>query len=105
MPGALDSELEQAHSHVVGWLAGIEAEELFCDELLARTGHDIQAARSIATLIVRGVSDIDSYIDRARIETRALLTVHAASVLAIAAALIEHRTISGDMIDRIIREV
>jgi hypothetical protein len=105
MPGALDSELEEAHNHVIGWLAGIEAERLFCDDLLAHTGHDIQAARAVAALIVREVSDIDSYIDRARTETRALLTAHAASVLAIAAALVEHRTISGDMIDRIIREV
>ena len=37
MPGALDSELKEAHSHVAGWLAGIEAKRLFCDELLART--------------------------------------------------------------------
>jgi hypothetical protein len=54
MPGALDTELEQAHSHVVGWLAGVVAEELFCSgPPLARTGHDIQAARAIAALIVR----------------------------------------------------
>jgi hypothetical protein len=105
MPGALDSELEQAHSHVVASLAGIEAERLFCDELLAHTGHDIQAARAVAALIVREVSDIDSYIDRARTETRALLIDQTACVLAVADALVEHRTISGDMIDRIIREV
>jgi hypothetical protein len=106
MPGALDSELEQAHSHVVAWLAGIVAEELFCSEPpLAATAHDLQAARAVAAPIVREVSDIDSYIDVARAETRALLTDHAADVLAVADALVEHRTISGDMIDRIIREV
>jgi ATP-dependent Zn protease len=105
MPGALDSELEQAHSHVVGWLAGIEAERLFCDELLARNGHDTAAARAVAGLITREVSDIDSYIDRARTETRALLIDQTTAVLAVADALVEHRTISGDMIDRIIREV
>jgi ATP-dependent Zn protease len=105
MLGVLDEELEQTHSHVVGWLAGIEAEKLFCDELLPNTGHDIQTARAVAALIVREVSDIDSYIDAARTETRALLTDHATAVLAVADALVEHRTISGDMIDRIIREV
>jgi hypothetical protein len=105
MPGALDSELEEAHSHVVGWLAGIEAERLFCDELLPNTAHDIQAARAVAALIVREVSDIDGYIDRARTETRARLVDQTAAVLAVADALVEHRTINGDMIDRIIREV
>jgi hypothetical protein len=102
MPGALDSELEQAHSHVVASLAGIEAERLFCDELLAHTGHDLQAARAVAALIVREVSDVDSYINRARIETRALLTAHAASVLAIADALVERRTLSRSQIYRVI---
>jgi ATP-dependent Zn protease len=83
-------------------LAGIEAERLFCGELLARTAHDIQAARAIAALIVRSVSDIDSYIDLARTETRGLLTVHAAAVLVIADALVEHRTISGEQIAELI---
>jgi hypothetical protein len=106
MVGALHSEIEQAHCHCIEFLAGVVAEELFCSEPpLARTGHDIQAARAIAALITREISDIDSYIDRARSETRALLIDQAAAVLAVANALVMHRTISGDMIDRIIREV
>jgi hypothetical protein len=103
MPGALDSELEEAHSHVIAWLAGVAAEEIFCSEPpLARTGHDIAAARAVAALIVREVSDIDSYIDRARTETRALLIDQAASVLAVANALIEFRTIDGEQIATLI---
>jgi hypothetical protein len=103
MPGGLDEELEQAHSHVVGWLAGIEAERLFCDELLSRTGHDLEAARAVAALIVRQIADVDAYIEFARNETRALLSTHAAAVLAIAAALVEHRTINRFQIEEIMR--
>jgi hypothetical protein len=103
MPGVLDEELEQAHSHVVEWLAGIEAERLYCDELLPNTGHDIDAARAVAALIVREVSDIDGYIDLARVETRALLLNDAAAVLAIAGALIRHRTIDRSQITSIMK--
>jgi hypothetical protein len=118
MPGVLDTELEQAHSHVIEFLAGITAEELFCSEPpLANTAHDILAARSVAALIVRPSlaiitsdtqntaareSDIDRYIDLARDETLALLLTHTASVLAVAGALVEHRTIDGEQIDSII---
>jgi hypothetical protein len=102
MSGALTSEIQEAHFHVCQWLAGIEAERLFCNELLPNTAHDILAARAVAGLIVRDVSDVDAYIDFARSETRALLCNHAASVLAIAAALVERRTIVGNEIDGII---
>jgi hypothetical protein len=104
MAGALADELEQAHCHCIEYLAGTIAEELFCGELLPNTQHDLDAARAVAGLIVREIADIDSYIDLARTETRALLSTHTASVLAIAHALVEHRTIGGDMIERIIRE-
>jgi hypothetical protein len=103
MPGALHSEIEQAHCHCIEFLAGIEAERLFCDELLARTGHDILAARAIAALITREVGDVDAYIEFARAETRALLSTHAGAVLAVAAALVEHRTINRSQIAEIMR--
>jgi hypothetical protein len=103
MAGALHSELERAHFHCIEYLAGITAEELFCDELLPNTQHDLDAARAVAGLIVRGDdSAVESYIDLVRAETRALLSTHAASVLAIADALVEHRTISGDRISEIV---
>src|SRR5665647_1419324 len=76
MPGVIDTELEQAHSHIIAWLAGIEAEELFCNELLPYTEHDLRAARAVAELIVRDVSDVDSYINFARTETRAMLSAY-----------------------------
>ena len=104
MPGMIDTELEQAHSHVVAWLAGVEAEELFCNELLPNTGHDLRAARAVAELIVRDVSDVAAYINFARTETRALLTKFAGAVIAIASALVEHRTINRFQIESIVKE-
>jgi hypothetical protein len=104
MPGALHSELEEAHAHVCAWLAGVTAEELFCGELLPGTTHDLNSARAVATLIVREIADSDAYIDLARAETRALLLDHAAAVLAIAAALIRHRTINRSQIAEIMKQ-
>jgi hypothetical protein len=104
MPGMIDTELEQAHSHVIAWLAGVEAEKLFCDaSLLPNTGHDLAAARAVAALIVRDVADVDSYIEFGRGETRALLTKFASAVIAIANALVEHRTLNSSQIESIVR--
>jgi hypothetical protein len=106
MPGAIDTEMEQAHCHVIEWLAGVEAETLFCDELLPNTEHDLRAARAVAELIVRDVSgDVDSYISFARTETRAMLSAYAGAVIAIADALVEHRTLNRFEIESIIKEV
>ena len=105
MPGAIDVEREQAHCHIIEWLAGVEAEKLFCDaSLLPNTEHDLRAARAVAELIVRDVSDVDSYIEFGRGETRALLTKFAGAVIAIASALVEHRTINRFQIESIIKE-
>jgi hypothetical protein len=103
MSGALADELEQAHCHCIEYLAGITAEELFCDgELLPNTGHDLEAATAIAELICRSPSSIDAYLAFARVEATGLLTVHGAAVLAVAAALVKRRTLSGTEIDSII---
>jgi ATP-dependent Zn protease len=104
MPGALDTELEQAHCHCIEFLAGVTAEELFCGgEMLPNTGHDLDAARAVAALICREVADVDAYITLAKAQTRKLLTDHASTVVAIADALIRHRTIDRSQIDTIMR--
>jgi hypothetical protein len=102
MAGALDSEIDEAHGHVIQHLAGIEAERLFYGETLPNTAHDIKAARDVAALIVREGS-VDAYIEFCRRETRALLLNHAAAVLAIADALIRHRTINRIQIASIMK--
>ena len=105
MPGAIDTEMEQAHCHVIEWLAGVEAEKLFCDaSLLPNTEHDLRAARAVAELIVRDVSDVAAYINFARTETRAMLSTYAGGVIAIADALVEHRTLNRFQIAAIIKD-
>ena len=104
MPGAIDTEMEQAHCHVIEWLAGVAAEELFCNELLSNTEHDLRAARAVAELIVRDVSDVAAYINFARTETRAMLSTYAGGVIAIANALVEHRTLNRFQIAAIIKD-
>jgi hypothetical protein len=104
MPGAIDVEMEQAHCLVVAWLAGVEAETLFCDALLPNTEHDLRAARAVASLIVREVSDVAAYINFARTETRAMLSTYAGGVIAIADALVEHRTLNRFQIAAIIKD-
>jgi hypothetical protein len=95
-------ELLQAHHQVISLLAGIEAERLLIGELLPNTEHDLREATCIAALIVRSPASIAAYLEFCRIETIALLTDHADTVLAIAGALVEHRTINAEQIGKIL---
>jgi hypothetical protein len=49
----------------------------FASDLARKNETTRRIARAVAGLIVREVSDIDSYIDLVRYETRTLLTTHA----------------------------
>jgi hypothetical protein len=104
MAGALHSELEEAHAHVCMWLAGTIAEDTCGGELLPNTGHDLDAARAVAGLIVREIADIDAYVTFARQQTRELLSAYAGSVIGIADALLEFRTINRAQIAEIMEQ-
>jgi hypothetical protein len=104
-PGIIDTEMEQAHACVIQWLAGVEAERLFCAAPLpSNINHDLAAARAAAALIVRGTTDVDHYLSFARAETRAMLSTYADGVIAIANALIKHRTLNYFQIESIVKE-
>jgi hypothetical protein len=96
-------ELQRAHHHVLALLAGIEAERLFNGTTLPNTEHDLTEATAIARLICRSPASVDAYLEFARVEVVALLSDHRAVVLAVADALVKHRTINGEQIDGIIR--
>jgi hypothetical protein len=98
------AELQRAGHQVISLLAGPIAEDLFCGARLAGTEHDGIEARAIAGLICRSPTSVDAYLDFARAEASALLADHAASVLAIADALIRYHTIDAAQIDQIIVE-
>jgi ATP-dependent Zn protease len=69
---------------------------------MAGTGHDIDEAASIARLMCRSPASVNTHIEFAKTEARALLANRAAAVLAVANALAERRTLSGTEIDRIV---
>jgi ATP-dependent Zn protease len=46
---------------------------------------------------------VDSYIIFARTETRAILSTYASAVIAIANALVEHRTLNSSQIESIVK--
>ena len=108
MPGIGDDrsgiavELQRAHNHVLELLAGVEAERLFVGAMLPGTAHDLEEATAIAQLICRSPASVDAYLAFARAEVAALLTDHRVVVLAVAAALVRRRTLSGTEIDSII---
>jgi hypothetical protein len=95
-------ELLRAHHHVIELLAGVEAERLFSVTMLPGTAHDLEEATAIARLICRSPASVDAYLAFARAEVAALLTDHRVVVLAVAAALVRRRTLSGTEIDSII---
>ena len=41
-----DSEIERAHCHVVEWLAGTEAEKLFCETIPANSEREVESRRA-----------------------------------------------------------
>jgi hypothetical protein len=95
-------ELQNAGYSVISLLAGPIAEDLFCEARLPNTEHDEIEARAIAGLICRSATSVDAYIEFAKVEAVALLTDHADMVLAIAAALVAHRTLNADQIGKLL---
>jgi hypothetical protein len=108
MPGIGDDrsdiavELLRAHHHVLELLAGREAERIVVGTMLPRTEHDLEEATAIAGLICRSPASVGAYLAFAKAEVVALLHGHRAAVLAIADALIKHRSIDGSEIARLI---
>jgi len=72
-------------------------------ETMAGTGHDLEEARTIGSLLCRSLGSVDSYMEFARIEAAGLIADNARAVRAVAAALVEYRTLTGGEISRIIR--
>ena len=96
-------ELLQTHHQVIAILAGIEAEKMIIGTAMENTGHDLDEAASISALICRSPSpaSIDAYLEYAKQEAAGLLAANASAVVAVAAALTKHRTLSGADIDSI----
>jgi hypothetical protein len=97
------------HAHVRGrcvdLLSGSEGERLLCADgppWLALS--DITQARNLASIICSSNEAIKLYLDFCRAEAAALVAKHSASIRAVAAALIEHRTLTGGEIVAVVAE-
>jgi hypothetical protein len=95
--------LAHVHVRVVDLCAGTAAETLLhpdCEPWMAQS--DIRQARLLASLICSSEPAIDAYLLFGLAEGKALIVQHRAAVLAIANALMVHRTLDAIMIDDII---
>jgi hypothetical protein len=109
MPGPGEPRIDAAeiYAHVfvrvIDLCAGTAAETLLhpdCEPWVAHS--DIRQARALASLICSSESAIDAYLIFALAEAKALINQHRAAVLAIARALMIHRTLDAVIIHEII---
>ena len=94
-----------AHVHVRGvdLMAWTAAELLLHTEGPPWHAHSaIRQARSLASIICSSEAAIDAYLKFAAEEAKAIIVQHRAAVLAVAEALIIHRTLNSTQIDNII---
>ena len=81
--------------------AGSEAEKLHCGDAWAAT-DDRKQEQHLAALIFSTPQSAEAFIAACALEARAILSRHAHVIEALAAALLEHRTLDGAQIDETI---
>jgi ApbE superfamily uncharacterized protein (UPF0280 family) len=101
------TDAAEIHAHVRGrcvdLLSGSEGERLLCaDGPPWHAGSDLIQARRLASIICSTAETVELFLSFCRGEAASLVAKHAASIKAVAAALIEHRTLSGDQIAAVV---
>jgi hypothetical protein len=95
----------QVRGRCVDLLSGSEGERLLCaDGPPWHAESDLTQARNLASIICSSPSAIELYLDFCRAEAASLVAKHSASIRAVATALIEHRTLTGDQIVAVVAE-
>jgi hypothetical protein len=89
---------KHVHTRVIELTAGSEAEKLEFGDAWAAT-DDRKQEQQLAALIFSTREAADTFIAACRAEARAILRRHADVLEALAAALLEHRTLDGTQID------
>jgi hypothetical protein len=90
-------------SRVTDLRAGTASESVLYPDAEPWPAHsDIAQARSLASIICTSEFSIDAFLQLGLAEAKSLIEQHRPAVLAIAEALIIHRTLDGAMIDTII---
>jgi hypothetical protein len=92
---------QHVHTRVIELTAGSEAEKLEFGDAWAAT-DDRHQEQQLAALIFSTREAADTFIKACRAEARAILRRHADVLEALAAALLQHRTLDGAQIDETI---
>jgi hypothetical protein len=92
---------QHVHTRVTELTAGSEAEKLYCGDAWAAT-DDRNQEQQLAALVFSAPDAAEAFIAACALEARAILRRHADVLEALAAALLEHRTIDGGLIDETI---
>jgi hypothetical protein len=92
---------QHVHTRVTELTAGSEAEKLHCGDAWAAS-DDRKQEQQLASLIFSAPEAVEAFIGACATEARAILRRHADVVEALAAALLDHRTIDGGLIDETI---
>jgi hypothetical protein len=92
---------QHVHMRVTELTAGSEAEKLHCGDAWAAT-DDRRQEQQLAALIFSTPQSVEAFIAACALEARAILRRHADVVEALAAALLDHRTLDGAQIDETI---
>jgi hypothetical protein len=99
----------EIHAHVRGrcvdLLSGSEGERLLCpDGPPWPADSDLAQARSLASIVCSSTETVELFLAFCRAEAANLVAKHRASIQAVAAALIEHRSLTGDQIVAVVAE-
>jgi hypothetical protein len=97
------SDASEIHAHVRGrvvdLLSGSEGERLLCaDGPPWHAESDLAQARRLAGIICCSAETVELFLAFCRAEASNLVAKHCTSIQAVAAALIEHRTLTGGQI-------
>jgi hypothetical protein len=95
----------QVRGRCVDLLSGAEGERLLCTDgppWLAES--DVIQAKRLASIVCSSAETAELFLAFCRAEAASLVAKHSASIRAVAAALIEHRTLSGDQIVAVVAE-
>lgn len=94
-----------ARNRIVELLAGSAAEQVLCPDNrpLLGAARDKRQAREFAELLCQPEA-VDAYLQYARTEAETIIAKMAHVVLALANALVEHRTMNGEKIDEVIAD-
>jgi hypothetical protein len=91
------------HNRVVELVSGSFGELLFLGSAWPADSDRAQE-RALAGLVASSPDSIEAFIEFARVEATTLLRNHAHVVAALAAALLDRRTLDGGEIDQVIRD-